>query len=586
VRGAFQPEFELSEVVVETGAARRLHFSQVFAAEVADDLDAAGMVDILVDLVEEAPVGLALLDVGGRLRLVNRHFSSALGLPTHAHLGLRPSELHAVGETFESHVREVVDTRQPVLERRMLVSDPDTGDEHQWSTSFFPINVGDRLIGVGTVVVDVTGEELARQRAEQLLRFAGMLGATNTADDVANTVVQFVSTTFRSRCVVGFVRDGALHVGAVQGFAADVRERWTNADFPLTAARPMVDAVRTGRIIQIASPSDFAEAYAALDAERQELGDASVIVIPLSAHDENGTVSGAVRVGWPHVLALGDTGWTLLRTVVSMTELALSRIAINERNEAQRVAERIADEQRRMAERQRNAVELLQRAALPVQLPRIEGLTLDAVYQPAARANGIGGDWYDVFRLGTDRVGLVIADVAGHGEDAASFMVQVRNMLRAMAMEHAEPHVVLERVNTVARSLADFDVPFITCCYAVLALRDRRLAWSKAGHFDPLVVSAAGDARYAASPIRPPLTVDDEPDYTTTRLTLEPGDRIVLFTDGLIERRGEAIDVGLARLAERAAESRQCDVSDCLESLLGIVGTQFDDLALICVDLD
>ena len=101
-------------------------------------------------------------------------------------------------------------------------------------------------------------------------------------------------------------------------------------------------------------------------------------------------------------------------------------------------------------------------------------MTIDAVYQPAARANGIGGDWYDVFLVGPDRVGLVIADVAGHGEDAASFMVQVRNMLRAMAMEHPEPHVVLERVNAVARSLADFDVPFITCVYAVLDPHHRR----------------------------------------------------------------------------------------------------------------
>jgi serine phosphatase RsbU (regulator of sigma subunit) len=518
--------------------------------------------------------------------MVNRTFASAFGRPAEEHLGRKPSELHAVGEVFETYVDQVVAIREPVLERRMLVSEPETGDEHEWTTSFFPITLTDRLIGVGTVIVDVTGEQIGRQRAEQLLRFAGMLGATTTAEDVATTVVHFVSTTFRARCAVGFLHDDRLRIGAVQGFAADIRSRWMHAELRLEDAGPMADAVRNGRITEVASPSDFVDAYAALAAQRQESGDASVIAIPLMAHDEEPRVIGVVRASWPHPYRVGDDGVTLLRTVVSMAELALSRIEVNERNESARVAERVAEEHRRVAERERTAVELLQRAALPIHLPRVDGLTIDAVYQPAVSASGIGGDWYDVFRVGVDRVGIVIADVAGHGEDAASFMVQVRNMLRAMAMEHAEPHVVLERVNTVARTLADFDVPFITCCYALLDPRRRRLGWSKAGHFDPLVVSEGGDARYPTSPIRPPLTVDPDPDYSTTWLTLQPRDRLIFFTDGLIERRRETIDAGLARLAARAVESRLSDVAGCLDSLLGIVETQFDDLALICVDVD
>jgi serine phosphatase RsbU (regulator of sigma subunit) len=387
--------------------------------------------------------------------------------------------------------------------------------------------------------------------------------------------------------VVAFVRDGKLHIGAVQGFTTDVRSRWTGTDLSLERAGPMADAVRTGRIMEVVSPSDFVDAYAALDAERQEVGDASMIAIPLMVQDDDcRQAAGVVRLSWPHPHRLGDSGWTLLRTVVSMAELALSRITINQLNETARVAERVADEQRRIAERERTAVELLQRAALPVRLPEVNGLRVEAVYQPATRATGIGGDWYDVFRLTGDRLGIVIADVAGHGEEAASFMVQVRNMLRAMAMEHDQPHVVLDRVNTVARSLADFEVPFITCCYAVIELPERRLGWAKAGHFDPLLLPASGPAHYAEAPIRPPLTVDGDPRYTTTWLDLDSGDRLILFTDGLIERRGESIDVGLARLAAQAAQCRSRDAAGCLESLLGIVECQFDDLALVCVDVD
>jgi serine phosphatase RsbU (regulator of sigma subunit) len=566
----------------------RIDLDQAFTSRLAGEAGMSGMVDILVDLIDDAPVGVALLDVECRLRMVNRHLLSAFGRPGGGHFGRRPSELHPAGEAFEVHAAHVIETRKSLLAQPLLVSDPDTGDDQQWSASFHPLVVdGERLVGVGVVVLDVTAEELSRQRAEQLLRFAGKVGVTTMPDDVATALVQFLSSTFRSRCAVAFVRDDKLHIGAVQGFTTDVRARWTTADLSLERAGPMADAVRTGRIMEVVSPSDFVDAYAALDAERQEVGDASVIAVPLMVHDDDRRQAvGVVRLSWPHPHRLGDSGWTLLRTVVSMAELALSRIATNERNETARVVERVADEQRRLAERERVAVELLQRAALPVRLPGVDGLRIDAVYQPATGSTGIGGDWYDVFRLADDRLGIVIADVAGHGEEAASFMVQVRNMLRAMAMEHDQPHVVLERVNALARSLADFDVPFITCCYALIELPERRLGWAKAGHFDPLRVTASGVAAYAAAPIRPPLTVKVDPRYTTSWLALDPGDRLIFFTDGLIERRGEAIDAGLARLAARASESRACDAAGCLESLLGIVECQFDDLALVCVDVD
>lgn len=228
--------------------------------------------------------------------------------------------------------------------------------------------------------------------------------------------------------------------------------------------------------------------------------------------------------------------------------------------------------------------ELLQRAALPEHLPSIDGVALDAAYRPAVAVNGIGGDWYDAFALGTDRLGLVIADVAGHGEEAASFMVQVRNALRAMALEHEQPHVVLERINAIALSLRDDGAPFITCCYAVLDAGTHTLVWSTAGHFDPLVVSGES-AWYASAPHRPPLTVSPHPDYVSSTVDLDAGDRVVMFTDGLIERRGEPIDVGLRRVARRAAELRGEKIVDCLDSLLEIESERCDDVALICAEL-
>ena len=138
----------------------------------------------------------------------------------------------------------------------------------------------------------------------------------------------------------------------------------------------------------------------------------------------------------------------------------------------------------------------------------------------------MGGDWYDAFALGDRRVGLVIGDVAGHGEEAASFMVQVRNALRAMALEHEQPNVVLERINAVALALRDDNAPFVTCCYAVLDAGTRTLTYATAGHFDPLVVTRHGLAYYSCAAPRPPLTVAVRIPDTSRRRDLSVDDRV------------------------------------------------------------
>jgi serine phosphatase RsbU (regulator of sigma subunit) len=408
--------------------------------------------------------------------------------------------------------------------------------------------------------------------AEQLLHFAGTLGAVATTDELADVLTQFLSTAFRARALVVVAIEDSLRVVAVRGYSGDVSDWWLDRSIPLTAKTPLARSIAESRTIELGSIDEFA-AYPDLEAVRHEFADASLVVAPLYGSARRKEAVGAVRISWPHPNRLDEAAWTLLQTVISMVELALSRIEL------------IDEETRRLAERERFAVEVLQRAALPTQLPQLRGVELDAVYQAAAATAGIGGDWYDAFSLGGDRVALVIADVAGHGQEAATYMVQIRNVLRALAAEHDQPHVVLERANAIAHLLGGIEAPFITCCYAVLDVSTRTLAWAKAGHFDPLIVTTDGDAEYAASPVRPPLSVLPDPGYVTTRRQLQPGDRVLLLTDGLIERREESIDVGLARLAERAASARRLASRECLVELLSLVDTQFDDIALLCVDL-
>jgi serine phosphatase RsbU (regulator of sigma subunit) len=164
-------------------------------------------------------------------------------------------------------------------------------------------------------------------------------------------------------------------------------------------------------------------------------------------------------------------------------------------------------------------------------------------------------------------------------------MVQVRNVFRALALSHAEPGEVLTRANDVTGRLNEPDGPFVTCCYAVLDVSTRRLEWSQAGHFSPLVVHADGTSTYLGERPGPPLALFAGRTYASSFVTLVPGDRVVMFTDGLVERRREHLDIGLARLAEVAEACVKLEPREFVDALAAAVTNRFDDLALLCVEL-
>jgi PAS domain-containing protein len=190
----------------------------------------------------------------------------------------------------------------------------------------------------------------------------------------------------------------------------------------------------------------------------------------------------------------------------------------------------------------RVAVETLQAAALPASLPPVRGLTFAARYVAATPAP-LGGDWYDVFPLEDGRVGLVIADVVGHGTAAASSMVQMRNKLRGAAFDGRGPDVVLRQLNAMAcRSEA-----MLTCCYVIVDAASGELEWANAGHPPPLV-HGNDQIRWLSEPSKVMLGVTTSARYQTGRTQLQRGGVIVLYTDGLVERRERSIDDGVSLL--------------------------------------
>ncbi|MGH3316157.1 MAG: PP2C family protein-serine/threonine phosphatase, partial [Nocardioidaceae bacterium] len=166
-------------------------------------------------------------------------------------------------------------------------------------------------------------------------------------------------------------------------------------------------------------------------------------------------------------------------------------------------------------------------------------------------------------------IGLVVGDVVGHDLPAATAMGQLRNTLRAYALENASPAAVLERVNRAADMLQVADMA--TCVYAVLDPKNLTVRWASAGHLPPLVTSPSGGGRLLRAEPGPPLGVLPDARFHDERLRLQRGEALVLYTDGLVERRGEPIDTGLAALEEapRPQPGPQAMCDELLHALLG-----------------
>lgn len=230
---------------------------------------------------------------------------------------------------------------------------------------------------------------------------------------------------------------------------------------------------------------------------------------------------------------------------------------------------------------------MLQRQLLPDRLPAVPALTMAARYRPGERAAQVGGDWYDAILLPGERVGLAIGDVVGHGVRAAALMSELRAALRAYAViEPDSPGAVLTRLNAlVARTHGGTMVA--TVLYMVIDAAAGRARFASAGHLPPLLLQAGGGARFLAHTPPPPLGVAGHARFESWETPLAPGDGVLLYTDGLVERRGEPIDVGLARLREALAQ----EPAD-LEQLSSVILARAtggrgprDDAALLAVRL-
>lgn len=239
----------------------------------------------------------------------------------------------------------------------------------------------------------------------------------------------------------------------------------------------------------------------------------------------------------------------------------------------------------RTAAADHEVAETLQRSLLPESLPAIDGVQLEARYLPASRGAAIGGDWYDAIELDDGRVAVVVGDVVGHGLRAATMMGQLRNAFRAYALVETSPAQTLVRLN---RLLAKDGRDLMATALCVAIDRDTgEVSLASAGHPPPLVISRGGEVRFIEGGRSVPLGTADPVAFKDASARLEPGSTLVLYTDGLVERRDTSLDDRLAQLATVAsvADGELGDVCDqLLEGILGGKRPE-DDVAVLAVRL-
>jgi anti-sigma regulatory factor (Ser/Thr protein kinase) len=233
----------------------------------------------------------------------------------------------------------------------------------------------------------------------------------------------------------------------------------------------------------------------------------------------------------------------------------------------------------RQFELARNTSLTLQRSMLaPAELPA--GFAVR--YEPAVSPLEIGGDWYDVLPVGGDRIGIIVGDCVGRGLSAAAVMGQLRSSGRALLLTGAEPATLLEQLDSVAAFIPD---AFCTTVFvAILDTRSQTLSYSSAGHVPAVLAAPDSQPQLLIEARSVPLAVQRDHRRPQATVALPAGSSLLLYTDGLVERREEPIDAGIARVAAVMAQTIELPVDavadQLLDKLVPEVGYD-DDVAIV-----
>ncbi len=230
---------------------------------------------------------------------------------------------------------------------------------------------------------------------------------------------------------------------------------------------------------------------------------------------------------------------------------------------------------------QRSIAEVLQHALLPSDLPHIAGVETAARYVAGGVGTDVGGDWYDIIPLDSGRFVFVVGDVSGHGVEAATVMARLHFAIRAFATHGDSPATIVGKLGPLLS--LDRDGSFATVVCGTVDVAERSITLVNAGH-PPVLLLTGSEKRFLETTVFPPVGVSDSTDYRSTTFDIPPRSTILTFTDGLVERRGEVIDVGYERLQSLVPDSPM-SLDDLLDKLVGDMRDErySDDVAILAV---
>ncbi|MFJ9799966.1 SpoIIE family protein phosphatase [Streptomyces sp. NPDC101145] len=542
-------------------------------------------------LVAQSPIGLAVLDTNLRFLSVNPALARLTGVPAEAHVGRALRETMSFLDTapVEAALRRVLGTGAPLVDQTLVGrvrADPER--EHAWSVSYYRLEAGNgKVLGLAVSVVDITDRyraatEAARARrrlalvADASVRVGTTLDLRRTARELADLVVPQLADA-----AAVDVLDAALRTPGEPGGpgAAGVRRR---------LFRPLAAALAGGRDDDAGCPGAPYEADDEGLVARCVATGEPYLVRRVAADDlprlvrGGETPDGLARAGLRSYLVVPLTA---RGTVLGALSLRRTRDAVPFDDDdlvlARELAGRaaVAVDNARWYQREHDTVLTLQRSLLPHAPEPRPGLELAHRYEPAGAAGEVGGDWFDVIPLAGGRTALVVGDVMGSGVSAATTMGQLRTAARALADLDLDPADLLRHVDRGTTGLRDSTA---TCVYGVYDPRRREFRVANAGHLPPVRVPLEGPPRLLDLPTGVPLGVGGVP-FDTTTAALEPGDRLVLYTDGLIEVRGQSIDARLEQLLALLRETGGRSLDAMCDEVLDAMREPdvHDDVALL-----
>ncbi|WP_163505891.1 SpoIIE family protein phosphatase [Fodinicola acaciae] len=358
-------------------------------------------------------------------------------------------------------------------------------------------------------------------------------------------------------------------IGGWEYQVADGRASWTGQTFMIFGVDPSDDPPTMDDLRRWIHPDDspYLDAFLDLLLEQRQPASTTIRLVR-----EDGTVRQLRASAEPVVTATGELV-SVRGTFQDVSSHYHTEIALSA------TQDQLADTEDQMRQQARIALQL-QRAILPpADHPlHLAGLEVVMRYQPPEEEHKVGGDWYDALELPGDRILITVGDVSGHGIHAATTMVAMRNGLRGLAVTGAAPAQLLSWLNAMLLQLYGG-----TAATAVCGLYDpgtRTMRWARAGHLPPLLVRD-GEASMMRQPAGILLGVKPDAAYEEATVRLEPGDTLVMYTDGLVERRREILDDRLRQLIDTASRPVPDVEKFADELMLGADGSEDDTCVLV-----